>query len=221
MTELVTGLDLVHEQLWIAAGATARRGGAAAAADAADPAQHAIEVRRQRRGSGRSFAPGARPHQALAAAGGPGVRIDDWVEEGSRIGGDYDPLLAKLLVVDADRARAIARLARALDELEVTGIQTTLPFHRWLLADPAFLAGDLLDRLRRPPLAARSARDSRRRRGRGRTASAPDGRIAPQRARRRWRSGRRRPARIRTGTRTGAATPLVAGSGRVAGDRAP
>jgi acetyl/propionyl-CoA carboxylase alpha subunit len=62
--------------------------------------------------------------------------MDDWVEDGTRIGGDYDPLLGKLLVVDADRERAIARMADALDDLEVTGIQTTLPFDRWLMADP-------------------------------------------------------------------------------------
>jgi acetyl/propionyl-CoA carboxylase alpha subunit len=74
---------------------------------------------------------------------GPGVRVDDWVEDGTAIAGDYDPLLGKLLVVEADRPSAIARMARALDEVEVTGLQTTLPFHRWLMADDGFRAGDL------------------------------------------------------------------------------
>jgi acetyl/propionyl-CoA carboxylase alpha subunit len=73
---------------------------------------------------------------------GPGVRVDTAVEAGERIPPDYDPLIAKIMVVDTDRPAAIARLARALDETVVTGVQTTLPFHRVVIAEPAFLAGD-------------------------------------------------------------------------------
>jgi acetyl/propionyl-CoA carboxylase alpha subunit len=74
---------------------------------------------------------------------GPGVRVDTAAEPGDRVPPDYDPLVAKLLVVDVDRPSAIARLGRALDEVEITGIQTTLPFHRFVAAHEGFGAGDL------------------------------------------------------------------------------
>jgi acetyl/propionyl-CoA carboxylase alpha subunit len=74
---------------------------------------------------------------------GPGVRVDTGVRAGDRVPPDYDPLVAKLMVVDTDREAAIARLARALDETVVTGIQTTLPFHRFVARHAGFLAGDL------------------------------------------------------------------------------
>jgi acetyl/propionyl-CoA carboxylase alpha subunit len=69
--------------------------------------------------------------------------MDSGVEEGMVVTGDYDPLLAKLLVVAPDRPRAIARARRALGELATGGVQTTQPFHAWLLAHPAFVEGDL------------------------------------------------------------------------------
>ncbi|MFI5293090.1 MAG: hypothetical protein ACHQ02_09505, partial [Candidatus Limnocylindrales bacterium] len=143
VTELVTGLDLVQEQLWIAAGATLSRAVLQVAAEAAYPAQHAIEVRLSAEDPGRAFAPTPGRIGRWRPPTGRGIRMDDWVEDGTRIGGDYDPLLGKLLVVEADRDRAIERMADALDALEVTGIQTTLPFDRWLMTDPAFRAGDL------------------------------------------------------------------------------
>jgi acetyl/propionyl-CoA carboxylase alpha subunit len=143
VTELVTGLDLVQEQLWIAAGRPLGDGVLAAAAHAAEPAYHALEVRLSAEDPGRSFAPVPGRIGRWRVPTGPGIRMDDWVEDGSRIGGDYDPLLGKLLVVDADRPRAIARMAGALDALEVTGLQTTMPFLRWLMADAAFQAADL------------------------------------------------------------------------------
>jgi acetyl/propionyl-CoA carboxylase alpha subunit len=74
---------------------------------------------------------------------GPGVRVDTGFTAGDRVPPDYDPLIAKLMVVDADRPAAIARLARALDETVVTGIQTTLPFHRFVAGHPGFAEGDL------------------------------------------------------------------------------
>ncbi len=135
VTELVTGLDLVHEQLWIAAGRPLRDEVMHVAADAARPAYHAIEVRISAEDPGRSFAPVPGRIGRWRAPTGPGVRMDDWVEDGSQVGGDYDPLLGKLLVVETDRPQAIARMARALEALEVTGLQTTLPFDRWLMAD--------------------------------------------------------------------------------------
>jgi acetyl/propionyl-CoA carboxylase alpha subunit len=74
---------------------------------------------------------------------GPGVRVDTATEEGERIPPEYDSLMAKLMVHAADRAGAIERLRRALDEVEIGGIQSTLPFHRAVAADPAFAAGAL------------------------------------------------------------------------------
>jgi len=74
---------------------------------------------------------------------GPGVRVDTAIAAGDRVAPDYDPLIAKILVVDTDRRAAIARLGRALGETVVTGVQTTLSFHRAIIEDPAFLAGDL------------------------------------------------------------------------------
>jgi acetyl/propionyl-CoA carboxylase alpha subunit len=74
---------------------------------------------------------------------GPGVRVDTAIEPGDRIPPDYDSLIAKILVVDVDRASAIQRLARVLDEVEVTGIQTSLPFHRFVARHPSFRAAEL------------------------------------------------------------------------------
>ena len=74
---------------------------------------------------------------------GPGVRVDTAIEAGERVPPDYDPLIAKIMVHAADRPAAIARLRRALDEVEVGGIQTTLPFDRFVARHPTFSAGDL------------------------------------------------------------------------------
>jgi propionyl-CoA carboxylase alpha chain len=74
---------------------------------------------------------------------GPGVRVDSGVEAGERVPPEYDPLIAKVLVVDASREAAIGRLQRALDEVEITGIQTTLPFHRFVARHAGFRGGEL------------------------------------------------------------------------------
>ena len=138
VTELVSDVDLVHEQLWIAAGEPLSQGIMAAAAHAADPQRHAFEVRLSAEDPAVFFAPSPGRVTRWRTPGGPGVRIDAGVEEGSVVSEDYDPLVAKLLVVDKDRPGALARLRRALDEFEIGGIQTTLPFHRWLLDEPDF-----------------------------------------------------------------------------------
>jgi acetyl/propionyl-CoA carboxylase alpha subunit len=155
VTELVSDLDIVKEQLWIAAGEPLSEQARLAAERAATPTKHAIEIRLSAEHPALHFAPapGRVTHWRLPS--GPGVRVDPGVEEGSVVSEHYDPLIAKLLVVAEDRPAAIARLARAIDELEVGGVQTTLPFHRWLLAQPAFagaedLSTDLVDRLWRP-----------------------------------------------------------------------
>jgi len=74
---------------------------------------------------------------------GPDVRVDTAIRAGERVPPDYDPMIAKIMTVGPDRATAIDRMRRALDEVVVTGIQTTLPFDRALMRDPAFAAADL------------------------------------------------------------------------------
>ncbi len=140
VTELVADLDLVHEQLWLAAGEPLSERALAAAERAAQPVRHAIEVRLSAEDPARSFAPAPGSVTRWRTPGGPGVRVDAGVEQGSAVSEYYDPLVAKLMVVAADRPRALARLSRALDEFEIGGIQTTLPFHRWLLEQPDFAA---------------------------------------------------------------------------------
>jgi acetyl/propionyl-CoA carboxylase alpha subunit len=153
ITELVSDIDLVHEQIAIAAGRALSDRVRAAAASAADPVRHAIEVRLAAEDPGAGFAPGPGRLTRWRPPAGPGIRLDAGVEEGSDIPGEYDSLFAKLMVVAADRDRAIARMARALAETEVGGVQTTLPFHRWLMGQPAFteptgagLSTDLIER---------------------------------------------------------------------------
>jgi acetyl/propionyl-CoA carboxylase alpha subunit len=143
VTELVSGVDLVHEQLWLAAGAPLSAAALAAAKRASRPAGHAIEVRISLEDPARSFRPLSGRVARFALAAGPGIRIDTAIEAGEGIPPDYDPLIAKLLVHAPDRAAAIERLARALDETEIGGVQTTLPFHRFVAGSAAFRAGDL------------------------------------------------------------------------------
>jgi acetyl/propionyl-CoA carboxylase alpha subunit len=143
VTELVSDVDLVREQLFVAAGEPLSEAILAAAARAADPPRHAIEVRLSAEDPARAFAPAPGTIGHWAMPSGPGVRVDTAVEPGTRVPPDYDPLIAKLLVVDGSRDAAIDRLRRALDEVEVTGIQTTLPFHRFVARHEGFRAGEL------------------------------------------------------------------------------
>jgi acetyl/propionyl-CoA carboxylase alpha subunit len=143
VTELVSGVDIVHEQLWLAAGAPLSAAALAAAERANRPAGHAIEVRISLEDPARSFRPLTGRVGRFALAAGPGIRVDTAIEAGERIPPDYDPLIAKLLVHAPDRAGAIERLARALDETEIGGVQTTLPFHRFVAGNAAFRAGHL------------------------------------------------------------------------------
>lgn len=143
VTELVTGLDLVREQLWIAAGEPLSDAVRAAATTAAEPTRHAFEARISAEDPAREFAPTPGRLTHWREASGPGVRVDSGVEEGTLVSDSYDPLLAKLMVEAADRPAALARLRRALDEWETGGVQTTLPFHRWLVRHPAFVSADL------------------------------------------------------------------------------
>jgi acetyl-CoA carboxylase, biotin carboxylase subunit len=143
VTELVTGLDLVREQIHIAAGRPLSDAVLAAAEAAASPRAHAIELRISAEDPARDFAPMPGLLTRWREPAGPGVRMDSGVEEGWRVPGEYDPLLAKLLVVAADREQAISRARRALAEMQTGGVQTTVPFHAWLLDHSAFRDGDV------------------------------------------------------------------------------
>jgi acetyl-CoA carboxylase, biotin carboxylase subunit len=119
VSELVTGIDIVREQLHIAAGETLSHTGRA------ERRGHAIEVRINAEDPSRDFLPMPGTIERFRPPLGPGVRIDTHVEDGAVIPPFYDSLLAKVIVWDADRPAAIDRCLRALTELEVTGVPTT------------------------------------------------------------------------------------------------
>jgi acetyl-CoA carboxylase biotin carboxylase subunit len=141
VTELVIGIDLVEAQVRIARGEPLpppfdER-------DRLEPRGHAIEVRLYAEDPWRGFAPSPGRISLLRWPEGPGVRNDCGVAQGSEVTVHYDPMIGKLIVWAADRERAVARLGRALAELRIEGIRTTVPLFRALLADPDFLAGRL------------------------------------------------------------------------------
>ena len=143
VTELVSGLDIVREQFWLAAGRPLSDQALAAAERATEPSGHAIEVRIAAEDPSRDFTPGPGRIRRWVMPSGPGVRVDTAVEAGDRVPPEYDNLIAKIMVHAGDREAAIARLRRALDETEIGGIQTTLPFHRFVARSDSFAAGDL------------------------------------------------------------------------------
>jgi acetyl/propionyl-CoA carboxylase alpha subunit len=138
VTELVTGIDLVREQLRIAAG---ERLGYAQADVAARG--WAIECRISAEDPAAGFIPSPGRITTWRPPAGPWVRVDAGVHEGAEVPLHYDPLLAKLIVWGRDRDEAVRRMRRALDEFAVAGIRTTIPFHRALMRHPDFLAGRL------------------------------------------------------------------------------
>jgi acetyl-CoA carboxylase biotin carboxylase subunit len=133
VTELITGIDLVKSQIRIAAGEplslrqeeVERRG-------------HAIECRIYAEDPDAGFIPSPGRITALRVPGGPGVRDDGAAETGGEVTVFYDSMISKLIAWGDDRQHAVARMRRALDEYEVRGIRTTVPFFAWLLAEPAF-----------------------------------------------------------------------------------
>jgi acetyl-CoA carboxylase biotin carboxylase subunit len=138
VTELVTGLDLVREQLRIAAGERLGYGQADVA-----PRGWAIECRISAEDPAAGFIPSPGRIETWRPPAGPWVRLDAGVHEGSEVPLHYDPLLAKLIVWGGDRRAAIERMRRALDEFSVAGVRTTLPFHRAVMRHPDFIAGRL------------------------------------------------------------------------------
>jgi acetyl-CoA/propionyl-CoA carboxylase, biotin carboxylase, biotin carboxyl carrier protein len=135
VTEEVTGIDLVREQLRVAAGEplgyteVAVRG-------------HSIEFRLNGEDPAAGFLPAPGKITTLRLPSGPGVRVDSGVVEGDTVSGAFDSMLAKLVVTGATRTQAVQRARRALAELEIGGIPTVVPFHRAVLEDPAFVPAD-------------------------------------------------------------------------------
>jgi len=138
VTELVTGLDLVGEQLRLAAGAPLGYG-----QDAVVTRGWAIECRISAEDPAARFAPSPGRVTVWRPPAGPGVRVDAGVYEGAEVPIHYDPLMAKLIVWGRDRDEAIRRTARALAEFGVAGVRTTIPFHAAVVRHPDFLAGRL------------------------------------------------------------------------------
>ncbi|MGH7498029.1 MAG: acetyl-CoA carboxylase biotin carboxylase subunit, partial [Gemmatimonadales bacterium] len=138
VTEMVYGVDLVREQLRIAAGLPMR-----VAPGWLHPRGWSIECRITSEDPSNGFLPSTGKITYLRAPSGPGVRWDSGVEVGSQVTLYYDSMLAKLIVWAPDRAAAIARMSRALDELVLAGVATNQGFHRRLMADAAFKEGDI------------------------------------------------------------------------------
>ncbi|GAA5038972.1 acetyl/propionyl/methylcrotonyl-CoA carboxylase subunit alpha [Microbacterium fluvii] len=135
VSEEVTGLDLVREQFRIAEGEELGYGDP-------EPVGHSIEFRINGEDPGRGFLPQPGPIRVFKTFGGPGLRLDSGVTAGDEVSGAFDSLLAKIIVTGRDRAEALERARRALDEFEVAGLPTVLPFHRAVVRDPAFTAED-------------------------------------------------------------------------------
>jgi acetyl-CoA carboxylase, biotin carboxylase subunit len=135
VSELVTGIDIVREQLRIAAGA------ALATTGGAPRRGHAIEVRINAEDPSRNFAPSPGTITRFRAPLGPGVRVDTHVEDGTTIPPHYDSLIAKLVVWDEDRPAAIERCLRALRELELEGVPTTRAAALEIVGSDAFRSG--------------------------------------------------------------------------------
>lgn len=136
VTEMITGVDLVKEQIKIARGERLSfkqedlkiRG-------------HAIEVRVYAEDPANNFLPDIGRLQTYVTPKGPGVRVDDGFEQGMEIPIYYDPMIAKLVTYGKDRTEAIERMIRAIDEYQITGIQTTLAFGKFVMQHEAFISG--------------------------------------------------------------------------------
>lgn len=133
VSEEVTGIDLVREQFRIAAGGTIDY-------DDPTPQGHSFEFRINGEDPGRGFLPQPGPIHVFKTFGGPGIRLDAGVTAGDSVSGAFDSLLAKIIVTGKSRDEALERARRALDEFEVAGLPTVLPFHRKVVRDAAFTA---------------------------------------------------------------------------------
>lgn len=138
VTEMITDTDIIKEQIRIAAGEPM----SCASRAPFSPEGHAIEMRINAEDPENGFMPCPGTITKFRLPGGPGVRVETYISEGSKISPYYDSLVAKLIVHGATRNEAVQRARRALDEFEIEGIKTTIPFHKRVLDDEVFLAGD-------------------------------------------------------------------------------
>lgn len=133
VTEETAGIDLVRQQFAIA------NGEELSIKEDPTPRGHSFEFRINGEDAGRGFLPAPGPVNVYREPSGPGVRVDSGVVQGSVIGGQFDSMLAKLIVTGENREQALQRARRALAEFEVEGMATVIPFHRAVIEDPAFI----------------------------------------------------------------------------------
>jgi acetyl-CoA/propionyl-CoA carboxylase biotin carboxyl carrier protein len=137
VTEMVTGIDIVREQVLVAAGEAL-----SVSQEDVELRGHAIECRINAEAAHKNFAPAPGAIASYREPAGPGVRVDSGVEAGSEVTPMYDPMVAKLIVWDVDRAHATRRMLRALDEYEIGGLTTLIPFHKAILATEQWASGE-------------------------------------------------------------------------------
>ena len=137
VTEMTSGVDIVKEGIRAAAGEPLSY-----AQEDIELRGHAIECRINAEDASKSFAPAPGRISSYAEPAGPGVRVDSGVRAGSEVSPMYDPMVAKLIVWDSDRAQATRRMLRALDEFAIEGLKTLIPFHRALLASEQWARGE-------------------------------------------------------------------------------
>jgi acetyl-CoA/propionyl-CoA carboxylase, biotin carboxylase, biotin carboxyl carrier protein len=137
VTEMVTGVDIVREQVLVAAGESLT-----VAQEDVELRGHAIECRINAEAAHKKFAPAPGAITTYREPAGPGVRVDSGVEAGSEVTPMYDPMVAKLIVWDVDREHATRRMLRALGEYEVGGLTTLIPFHSAILATEQWAKGE-------------------------------------------------------------------------------
>ena len=137
VTEMVTGIDIVREQILVAAGEQL-----SVTQDDVELRGHAIECRINAEAAHKNFAPAPGTISTYREPAGPGVRVDSGVEPGSEVTPMYDPMIAKLIVWDGDRERATRRMLRALGEYEIEGTATLIPFHKAILATEQWERGE-------------------------------------------------------------------------------
>ncbi|MFT3871870.1 MAG: biotin carboxylase N-terminal domain-containing protein [Nocardioides sp.] len=139
VTEETTGWDLVAEQLRVASGRPLSRG-----ADP-EPTGHSFEFRINSEDPGNGFLPRTGTVSGLRWPTGEGIRVDAGIRDGSMVNGEFDSLLAKLIVTGPDRDTALIRSRKALDDIELGGLPTVIPFHRAVIHDPAFTSEERID----------------------------------------------------------------------------
>jgi acetyl-CoA/propionyl-CoA carboxylase, biotin carboxylase, biotin carboxyl carrier protein len=137
VTEMVTGIDIVREQVLVAAGEAL-----SVSQGEVELRGHAIECRINAEAAHKKFAPAPGAISSYREPAGPGVRVDSGVEAGSEVTPMYDPMVAKLIVWDIDREHATRRMLRALGEYEVGGLTTLIPFHEAILATEQWARGE-------------------------------------------------------------------------------